>query len=412
MALSLFWFWVITDRGADVVGILETVIEPGPAEDLTVLQLDVFRTMHDLSESVPGGSEDYTPRVSALIDQLDAAGPLTGEIGLMQLLLVFFGSGGQSRASLLAEELLATTRNRWLRGAILLVHAAFAENVGAMDEVRDLLTRAWIEVGDHPDRWLRAALTGLRGRLRTVEGDIHGAIDDLEVSYAISVEIGSTDEELQSRLMLAQLYVRIGQGERAHTLIDEMAERRAAHGRITPAADERWRTAIEVSRLFLAVVEEDEASAEPLRVELYRHLRRDVHRDGHMTAVGWAVLAGSLVGPGEYERAFEALVLAVPIARATEDHPVISAVAESLALLTAAVGRDQDAARLLGAARRLRGAQDAADPMVSRTVDLIVAAIGPEEFQRWFDEGAALDIQAAQALLDPATLKQLHTRLR
>ncbi|MCL8253022.1 hypothetical protein AERO_16660, partial [Aeromicrobium fastidiosum] len=64
-------------------------------------------------------------------------------------------------------------------------------------------------------------------------------------------------------------------------------------------------------------------------------------------------------------------------------------------------GRDREAARLLGASAAIRGRADRSNRDVAVLVEALGRSLGADELERLRSEGAALDQQAAVALVVP-----------
>ncbi|MGI8414901.1 MAG: AfsR/SARP family transcriptional regulator [Nakamurella sp.] len=402
MAAELIWFWIVTDRGHDVQSQLLDLVAREPADEGPTLQLEAFCMLNELAVGMP--TEDISrqrAQAVSLAARMQASGPHRGEIGLMELLLNFF-AGNYSRAKMLADGLVASSTNRWLRGATQMMRAAFAENFGEMDEMRRGLDAAWAELANHPDRWARAAVTGMRAKVRIMDGDIDGAIADLQVALQVAVEIGGMDDELQSRLILAQLHARRGEFSLAHQQFDTMTARWQEHGHSSPTAQERWQTSMLVGRLFVHEMAGNDECALAARDELLGQLRGLTRRDGHLTAIAWALIGCSLARTGDFTQAQQALATAYPVAMITEDQPVISTVGEAVAWWAARSGHPEQAAEILGAAARLRGAQDVNDPIVAAAKKLARDALGDKEFTAAFERGQALSRKQAFARIDPS----------
>lgn len=405
MASELVWFWIVTDRGHDVQSQLLDLAAREPVGDGPSLQLEAFCMLNELAIGMP--TEDISRQRAqavslavSLAARMQASGPHRGELGLMELLLNFV-AGNYSRAKMLADDLVASSTNRWLRGATLMMSAGFAENFGEMYEMRRDLDAAWVELANHPDRWARAAVAGMRARLHIMDGDIDGAIADLHVALQVAIEMGGMDDELQSRLILSQLYARRGEFSLAHQQFDTMTARWQEYGHSSPAAQERWQTSMLVGRLFVHEVASNDEGALAVRDELLGQLRGLTRWDGHLTAIGWAVVGSSLARTGDFTQARQALATAYPIAMITEDQPVISTVGEAVAGWAARSGHPEQAAEMLGAAARLRGAQDVNDPTIAAARAVAREALGDKEFTVAFERGRAMSRRQAFARIDP-----------
>ncbi|MFJ8167846.1 hypothetical protein ACIQ64_05215 [Streptomyces sp. NPDC094473] len=108
-------------------------------------------------------------------------------------------------------------------------------------------------------------------------------------------------------------------------------------------------------------------------------------------------MRGSLcLGLGDGPGAEEALLRAYAAALGSRDLPVVATVAVTVAGLAALYGRHRDAALVLGAAARLRGAHDRTDPQIRALSRRARTALGDEGFAEAY--GAGRDLDAAAAL--------------
>jgi predicted ATPase len=402
MAGRLTWFWIITDLGFDLTDQLAQLSQAEPADDPVALTLAGFRLMADMAAGVAVGDiEQRREQARDLALRMTAAGPLTGSAGMFEVLLYYF-SGDLQTAMTLTDRLVRRSAGRWLRGTAHLMFAMFAENTGDLDEVRRRLTLAWSQLEGHPDRWAKAALINLRGRIRLLDGDQDGAIADAETSLRVSIGLGARDDELQTRLQLSQLYAGRQRFAEAHEQIDALEKLLKRSAVALPAALGTWAVAVPVGRLGILDLQGDAVAAGPLREHLDETLETAARRDGQLVAVAWAVLAMSWARIGEQEKALRALRFSYPIALATEDRPVIATYSEAAAVVAAATDRADDAAEFLGAAAKLRGGQNRDDPFLVPAIQFATKELGEAGFEAAYDRGRQLTADQALARINPA----------
>jgi hypothetical protein len=89
----------------------------------------------------------------------------------------------------------------------------------------------------------------------------------------------------------------------------------------------------------------------------------------------------------------------------TSDMPIVATVGVAVAMLATAIGRPGDAAEMLGASARLRGAEDVTAPDVIAVRAAAAAGLGAAAAERHYDRGRGLDRAAAIARIDPARLR-------
>jgi hypothetical protein len=111
-----------------------------------------------------------------------------------------------------------------------------------------------------------------------------------------------------------------------------------------------------------------------------------------MVLTGWGRVE---TGAGALDEAGQWLDEAMAQALSIGDRPMIAEVAEARAGLRLAAGRADEAARLLGLAAALRGANDEGNPLVRRTAD------GVREYDGVYAQARATDPEAALAALTP-----------
>ena len=83
--------------------------------------------------------------------------------------------------------------------------------------------------------------------------------------------------------------------------------------------------------------------------------------------------------------------------------PILSIIGVGAAEVAAARGDHRDCAVLLGAAARLRGAEDPTEPRIARLTHNGRASLGEEAFGEAYTAGWSLDPQTARARVDPTS---------
>ena len=145
------------------------------------------------------------------------------------------------------------------------------------------------------------------------------------------------------------------------------------------------------------------ADAATLRAVLSDLADRPTPIDGHLGAVSFATVGIVEARAGRLEQARRDLARAYELGVATDDMPILSSVGVAVATLAALLGRDVEAARILGASTRVRGADDPTAPAL-RWVDADLRARMGATFDAAYAEGLALSRDDAAAGLDPALL--------
>ncbi|WP_307792997.1 BTAD domain-containing putative transcriptional regulator [Glycomyces niveus] len=244
------------------------------------------------------------------------------------------------------------------------------------------------EFRDLGDRWgISSVLMAMAERL-AAQGEYAGACTQLDEAAAALAELGSTEEVISIRARQAQLHWLAGD-ERASAAALEQAERLAARiawpatiGELayTKAHLARWRGDFDEARALVAAVGSGSgADAGGIKFSV-----QDLH--GYLTED----LAQS--------RAYRAAALDAAVALGYP--PMLAQALIGIADLAARQGRDEEAARLLGAAETVRGGADRSQYDARRLAEETRNRLGDKEFAEAVDAGRSGDWSAlAEAAL-------------
>jgi predicted ATPase/DNA-binding SARP family transcriptional activator/tetratricopeptide (TPR) repeat protein len=289
----------------------------------------------------------------------------------------------------------------WARAVAAVAGALAAENAGQIDRAERWFTHAIRACRRIGDRWgLTMALSGLAG-IRSIRGDVAGAIERFEESARLEIEFGLQPEPPMVASRLAEQRYRAGDPEgalrdleRALVVSQERSQQAvavlircklSAVARTTGDLTRAWQY-IEDSRTHL--VRRPDGSGDPMPAWLDTAELALLVAEGRFAdarATGREALAGA-------QRGF------------IVDYQSVAAVGEGLATLAAAEGDLTGAARLLGASHAVRGATDLGSP----DVRALLARFGEAEHEV-FEENKtsarerALEILAAGASVPPET---------
>ena len=313
-------------------------------------------------------------------------------------MLAFF-SGDNGRSERLMELTLASD-DGWIRAAARIGRAGFAENEGDMSRMREDVDAAYDDFSRIGDRWGLSSVLSMRGNVRALDGDVAGAIEDYEQAMRYANELGSTDDDALIQLRLAGLRLRAG---------DTAGARMAIQALRADIADrsQGWERDLFADGMLLAIIlqDGDQAGAVAMAADLRERLteRPIDFLHGHAMAVVGSITALVAIRSGDLGLAMADLRGIYPVAVGTADMPVIAAVGVSVACLAAALDRGGDAAVILGAAARLRGSDDASEPIIA---DLTTRLRGRNgcDFDENYSSGKALDREGAIARIDPGLL--------
>ncbi|MEW1956132.1 BTAD domain-containing putative transcriptional regulator [Kineococcus sp. NPDC059986] len=298
----------------------------------------------------------------------------------------------------------------WLTALVHLMCGAGAENDGDIDAMARHARRAAAGFASVGESWGRAGALRLLAQRSVVTGDLDAAERLYREAGDLIAPFGNADDEVQLRMRLVDVLQRRGRTEEAAR---ELV-------RLEPAAGPASAT----TRTWLVL-----SQLAGLRAQGHLDVARDlVERQladladragsgvwGHERAGLLAAAAHVLVETGSAqarERLPGLLVEAVDLAAATHDMPVVAMVAVAVARWLLLEGDPEQAARVLGTAATLRGAEDPTEPEVVRvreglptTPPALAAACS-----RAYGEGRDQERDAALAGLRAVVRSGVHAR--
>lgn len=330
-------------------------------------------------------------------DQLDAvdlhAHPITA---LLRAAVAFFTDDTERVQRYVAET--ASSGHRWAAASTLMFRANLAENNGDQVASRADLSAALVEFRQLGERWGTANVLRAMAQIRTLDGDLDGAMSDYEEALRLMAEMRSRDDEAFLRTRMADLYVRRGDLDGARDQIKLAQATIQATGSSIESAFTLC-TWAEVERRAGNLV-----TARKLHEQALARLASIPARhpiQGHSASFVLSLSARMALADGDLTAARERLGKAYVAAVGTKDRPVTAAVGTVIAELFAE-SEPARAARMLGAAARLRGAADATSDDIRQLSTVLKAALGADQFAANYGHGQSLDFPAAIALLDPS----------
>ncbi|MFJ4658526.1 AfsR/SARP family transcriptional regulator [Nocardia sp. NPDC088792] len=402
LAVNLTWYWQMLGRHGDAafwlgeavaVPVERTSVERDIAEGLLV-----FSSIATPSMLINDAFMARQEELRSLADRLSGYPELPGLGGA--LTAIRLASLEDSEASQLIVQRLVDGPDGWLAGLARMFRAEFAENAGHLEQVRGDVTAALECFDQAGDRWGLASALPLRAQLRQYDGDLEGAMADLEEANRLAREFGSLSlsDEIFIDLRWIDLHARLGETTRAIEMIAAIRERilRSAATEMAVFLDARE------AGLWLRAGDPDRASA---RVEA-AEAGLLAFGGNHGRALVGAVRGELYLALGDGPGAAEALSRAYAAAVESRDLPIVATVAVTVAGLAALYERFDDVAVLLGAAARLRGAHDHTDPQIRALSGRGRAALGTKRFDAAYDIGWRLDAPAAITRADPAELRR------
>ncbi|GMA86158.1 hypothetical protein GCM10025868_14080 [Angustibacter aerolatus] len=125
-----------------------------------------------------------------------------GPAAALRPMLLFFAEDREGSRAEIAR--LLQHPDEWVRAAARTMRIAMSENDGDVETWRADVERAVREWTDVGDRWgLASALTS-RGSLRVLDGDLLGAVADLEAAQTNRRLLGSSDDDVRLEMRLAE----------------------------------------------------------------------------------------------------------------------------------------------------------------------------------------------------------------
>ena len=306
----------------------------------------------------------------------------------------FCGQGELSRRW--AEENI-DSGGEWTRATTRMFLASFAENSGDTETMRTEMTAALRDFRRIGERWgLASALRGI-AQLRTLDGDLTGAAEAYEEALALTRQLKSNEDQVVMHLRLADLALRRGSTQDARRFLDD-AEQASNAGRshfellyaAAMQAEIEWHTGDrERAGTLLA---QARAGLDSLADDHPAH--------GHIHAAVVTIAGRVNAAAGRHHDALADACEAYAAAVGTGDMPLIALVG----VLVAAISEPDDperAARVLGAADRLRGGADPTAVEIAQLTAALRDRLGNGEFASLYGEGRALPREAALAVIDP-----------
>ncbi|MEV6079426.1 isochorismatase family protein [Streptomyces sp. NPDC052069] len=404
LAMNLTWYWQMLGLHDDATYWLGEAVavpaeRPCPERGIAEAML-LLRTVAPRSALFNGAVKEGGEELRALTGRLLSHSGSPGFGGAPAR--VVLASLEVTEASATITQRLVDGPDVWLAGLARISRAHAAENAGHLDRARDDVTAAlecFARAGDH---WALATALPLRALLRQYDGDLDGASDDLNEAKRLARAFGalSLGDEVFIDLRLIDLHARLGDTARAAGMLA------TTRGHVSRSASPEPAILLDAREAALWVQAGDVDRARGL-IESAETGLSEQHPPGgeHEQALIGAVRGTLCLELGDGPGAEEALGRAYAAAVAGKDLPIVATVAVTVAGLAARYGRYRDVAVVLGAASRLRGADDRTDPQIRTLSSRARTALGDERFAEAYRTGRRLDVPAALARTDPALLR-------
>jgi hypothetical protein len=418
LAEAMIWPWVLTGNNAEAgtwLGfVLEGAGDSGQESDQRAL-LSAARMLAVFDRPDSSVDETFPQAAMALAQRLSAVNPGERPIAVFFQAILTLLAGGRPLEGPALERALASA-DPWIRGTVRMVRASLNENDGAVEAMRDDVKVAMTEFEKVGDRWGLSATLSAVGQLRTFDGDLDGAIEAFRRAGGYLSEIGAVTDSRMVHLRLSDLYLRKGDLDRARRHAD-LAERGAQQrgsvqsdqARSDQAPGDQAQSSLpeqmltEIGRFGIARAENDRPALLALRDRLavgVASLATGHPFRGHGRAIGATLVADIGLRVGDLDDVPAQLADAYASAIDTHDRPILALVGITVACLAEQVGEAEDAAEILGACARLRGADDPTDLAVSELRERLIPVLG-DRYDAAYRRGRALDPDTAVRRLDP-----------
>ncbi|MEV5597104.1 BTAD domain-containing putative transcriptional regulator [Streptomyces sp. NPDC052496] len=404
LALDLTWYWQMLGRHSDAAywlgaAVALPVAGPSVRRDIAEARL-ALNTVAVQGAPARDWITERRGELRALARRLLSRPELSGCRGVLTAIGLAVPAEAEVPPAVLQR--LIDGPDVWPAGMARLLRAQFAENDGRLDQARGDVRAALECFARAGDRWGSAKALPLHALVRQYDGDLDGALADLTEAERLAGGFGSLSlsDEICIELRLIDLRVRLDETARA----DEMIA--AARERALRSASPGTAMLLDVREAALRVRTGDTGRARELIESVEAALpEQPLFGGGQGQALVGSVRGALCLELGDGPGAEEALGEAYAAAVDSKDMPIVATVAVAVVGLAALHGRHRDAAALLGAAARLRGAHDPTAPQVRTLSGRARAALGDEHFAEAYETGHQLDMSAALLRTDPARLR-------
>ncbi len=399
MAVQLSWYAMLLGDHGDVPALLtEALSVPGGLDRSVRLVARAALALNvagngTMSETLAQSMAELQT-IARELDDVDVdAFP---SMALIRPAVAYFAEDGERTRRFAAETLDGT--DPWAQAATRMFLGMLAENEGDVATMREQTELAMAQFRALGERWGLASTLRNLGAVYLLDGRLDEATEAYEESLRLVEEFNSYDDKLFAYARLADIALRRG----------DVA---AARG----FAEQAQACAIEgggIEAIFVSVVVGDierrvgrVAESRASHAAAMRRLAQlpDVHpMQAHLRAFLLILSARLHLDAGDLAGAAAETGRAYTAALATKDLPILADVGVLSAQLDVAGGRFDAAAEVLGAAARLRGADDVTALDVAAVTATLRAELGDAVFEAVYARGQVLTRDAATARLDPS----------
>ena len=397
LAAALGWYWSLRTmkvEGAELIGEALSVrgaVAAADPENLAVAYaLGALLAMDTpLRATVP----DWLDRAAALAARI--ADPVHPIMPLLGPIASLFGASDPARAPVGPEAFDAAVGHPdpWAAAIARILRGHWALNVGRRhaEAEADFLAGASI-LSELGERWGQAVALGGLAMLEGCRGEHTVAVSHYRQARELVAAFGSTEDELQFRLlMVRQLWL--------------AGEREAARAELSRALPDADRLGLPELRAFAVYVAGDlarlDGRPEAARAALVRaaQLATSPEESQQIRAVAATGLGYLAAAEGDLDAARDWHAQALAAARFSADAPVIAEALAGLADLALREGAPERAAELLGAGFAIRGTTDRSVPDEERVAGAARSVLGDARYDEAYQRGQCVTVDTLAALI-------------
>ena len=388
LTVALSWFWTVRgEHGVASTWLGHALDVPGGRPSFERALANALRTLNNGVWT--GGSNELSIDTDALsaYDDPDRH-PLAV---VMRAVGMVFTSTTDDTDLYLAGMLDRTAG--WPQATLQMVRALLAENNGDVGLMRAALGAALPAFRRLGERFGLATCLELHSRLAMLDGDLDGAIADLDQAVQTMRELGAYDDAGQAMCWRAGIHLRRDDRERAR------ADLAAAALDFARTSSNFGAVIVDSVRAKLELAEGDLDAARALITQAHTRIASMKGNPPQMLAMLLSTSAEIELSVGFSPAGAELVAEAVDTAIRSKDLPVAASAAVLAAQLNLLRENLPRAAELLGVADGLRGSTDPTNPTVAQLERDLGRRLGEEQFSRLRARGGDLARDDALALL-------------
>ncbi|MFF9868210.1 BTAD domain-containing putative transcriptional regulator [Streptomyces sp. NPDC013953] len=397
LAAALGWYWTLTGNPPESVQLLGRVLDmPASGDPVAYVRVVAAHALGVQATGLPRETEEAFARFGRVIEAAEVPGgdphplPVLARLALTVAAPAPAPSPAPAPADAARE---APADAPWHRAFRDLTAGLLALHTGDVARAEERLASALTGFEEVGERWGLATALSTLGTLVRLSGDLRRVRAMTERANECFAQLGMREYTIENEVQSALLRARTGDITEARRDLEALLDQVPPTG----AAEPRAQVCLGLARL-----ERQARRWERARVHAETGLAGtgpERRPPAHLVALLLGVLAGVEAASGRPERAVERL-----------DHPAVrqllswdTPVAACLAVVAAGVALARDdaeaAARLLGAATALRGAEDMSDEDAQELTGHARRTLGAGRFAAAYAAGRALSREEARGLV-------------